>query len=57
MTALAMIKQGKRAEAGQMFATIAKDQSVPETIRNRAIQIASSLGADASAALGPQVGQ
>jgi hypothetical protein len=54
MTALALIKQGKKQEAGQLFATIAKDKSVPETVRNRSIQIAGSLGADASAALGPQ---
>jgi hypothetical protein len=51
MTALAMIKQGKKDEAGRMFATIAKDKSVPDTIRGRAVQIAGSLGADASSAL------
>lgn len=54
MTALALIKQGKSAEAGQLFAKIANDKSVPESIRSRAVQIAGSLGADASAALGPQ---
>jgi hypothetical protein len=54
MTALAMIKQGKTKEAGQLFATIAKDKGAPDSIRNRAIQISGSLGADASAALGPQ---
>lgn len=54
MTALALIKQGKKQEAGQLFATLAKDKDVPEGIRNRAIQISGSLGADASAALGPQ---
>jgi hypothetical protein len=54
MTALALIKAGKAQEAGQLFATIAKDKSVPEAIRNRSIQISGSLGADASAALGPQ---
>ncbi len=54
MTALALIKEGKNQEAGQLFATIANDKSAPESIRNRAIQIAGSLGADASAALGPQ---
>jgi hypothetical protein len=50
MTALAMVKQGKRQEAGQLFATIAKDQGVPEAIRARAVQVAGSLGVDASAA-------
>lgn len=54
MTALALIKQGKKQEAGQLFATIAKDKDVPQSLRDRAIQIAGSLGADASAALGPQ---
>ena len=54
MTALAMIKQGRKQEAGQLFAAIAKDQSVPETIRDRATQLASSLGIDVSAALQTQ---
>lgn len=50
MTALAMVKQGRRQEAGSMFAAIAKDQTVPEAIRGRATQLASSLGVDVSAA-------
>ena len=54
MTALALIKQGKSREAGQLFATIARDKDVPDGVRNRALQIAGSLGADASSALGPQ---
>lgn len=54
MTALALIKEGKNQEAGQLFATIAKDKSVPQSIRDRSIQISGSLGVDASAALGPQ---
>jgi hypothetical protein len=54
MTALAMVKQGKKQEAGQLFAAIAKDKNAPESIRNRSIQIAASLGVDASAELGPQ---
>ena len=54
MTALALIKAGKSKQAGQLFATLAKDKSVPESIRNRSIQISGSLGADASAAIGPQ---
>jgi hypothetical protein len=51
MTALAMVKQGKRREAGQLFAAIAKNKDVPQSIRNRSIQIAGSLGTDASSAL------
>lgn len=53
MTALALIKQGKKQQAGQLFATLAKDKDVPDSLRGRAIQIAGSLGADASSALGP----
>ncbi len=51
MTALAMIKQGKKDEAGRLFAAIANDKSVPDTIRGRSVQIAGTLGVDASAAL------
>jgi len=51
MTALALVKQGKRQEAGQLYAAIAKDQGGPQTIRARAIQVAGSLGVDASSAL------
>ena len=54
MTALALIKQGKNKEAGQLFATLAKDKDVPQSTRDRSIQIAGSLGVDASSALGPQ---
>jgi hypothetical protein len=54
MTALALAKQGKRAEAGQLFATIAKDTTVPSAIRNRATQLAASFGVDVSAALQSQ---
>jgi hypothetical protein len=53
MTALAMIKQGKREEAGRLFAALVKDTSVPDDIRQRSVQIAGSLGVDASAALAP----
>ena len=54
MTALAMIKQGKKQEAGQLYAAIAKDKTVPEPIRARAVQVAGSLGVDASSAMQPQ---
>jgi hypothetical protein len=49
MTALAMMKQGNNQQAGQLFAAIARDQSVPEAIRARAVQVASSLGVDVAA--------
>ena len=51
MTAAALIKQGKRDEAGRLFAAIAKDRTVPDALRARAVQIAGTLGVDASASL------
>ena len=51
LTAMALLKQNRRSEAGRLFAQIAADKQVPETIRSRAIQIAGSLGVDASASL------
>ncbi|MFL6721498.1 MAG: tetratricopeptide repeat protein [Sphingomonas sp.] len=54
MTALALVKQGKRQEAGQLFAAIAKDRTVPQTVRERAAQLAGTLGVEAGAALQTQ---
>lgn len=51
MTAMALIKAGKKDEAAQLFTAIAKDKSVPESIRDRAVQVAGTLGVDASTAL------
>jgi hypothetical protein len=51
MTALALVKQGKRADAGKLFAAIARDKGVPQSLRARSVQIASSLGVDASDAM------
>ena len=51
LTALAYLKQGKKAEAGKLFAAIAADQQVPSSIRARAVQIAGTLGVDASASM------
>jgi hypothetical protein len=50
MTAMALIKQGKKQEAGRLFAAIAKDKTVPDESRARAVQIAASLGVDAGPA-------
>ena len=47
MTAMALIKQGKKQEAGRLFAAIAKDKTVPDQSRARAVQSAGSLGVDA----------
>ena len=51
MTGLAMLTKGDRNGAGQLFAKIAADKQVPESIRGRAVQLAGSLGVDASASM------
>jgi hypothetical protein len=51
MTALAYLKQNKKAEAGRLFAQIAADTQVPDSIRTRAVQVAGTLGVDASASM------
>ncbi len=53
MTALALLKAGRKSEAGRLFAAVASDRGVPDSIRERAMQIATTLGVDASAALNP----
>lgn len=47
MTAIAYMKMGKPDLAGPIFAAIAKDKAVPQTIRSRARQMAGLLGIDA----------
>jgi hypothetical protein len=51
MTAMAMLKLGRKSEAGRLFAAMAADKQVPDTIRSRAVQIAGTLGIDATASL------
>jgi len=51
LTAAALFKQGKKAEAGQLYATVARDKSAPDTLRARAAQLASSLGVEVGAML------
>ena len=51
LTAMAMLAKGDRAGAAALFARIAADKQVPETIRSRAVQVAGSLGVDASASM------
>lgn len=48
LTAMAYLKQGQKDKAGRLFAAIAQDKSVPDTIRSRAVQIAGTLGIDTS---------
>jgi hypothetical protein len=47
LVAMAYLEQGKRAEAGRLFADIARTVSVPDPIRSRARQMAGVLGVDA----------
>lgn len=47
MTAVAWLKAGKPELAAKIFADIAKDEQVPETLRSRAVQMAGVLGVDA----------
>lgn len=47
LVASAYLRQGKRADAGKLYGEIAKDESVPRSIRQRAVQMAGVLGVDA----------
>ncbi len=50
MVAVAYLRQNKLQQAGQTFALIAQTDSVPESVRARAVQMAGSLGVDAAPA-------
>ncbi len=47
MVAMAHLESGNRAEAGKLFAEIAKDEEQAETLRSRSRQMAGLLGVDA----------
>ena len=47
MTAMAYIKMGKDNLAGPIFAQIAKQENLPQSLRARATQMAGALGVDA----------
>lgn len=49
LVAIAYTRMGRNAEAGKLFGEIAATESVPETIRQRAVQLAGVLGVDAVA--------
>jgi hypothetical protein len=51
MVGMALIAKGQKAAAAQLFAKMAGDASVPGSLRTRAVQVAGSLGYDASASL------
>lgn len=47
LVAVAYLRQGKPALAGTLFAQVAKDEDVPPTLRQRAVQMAGVLNVDA----------
>lgn len=47
MVGAAYLAQGKRDQAAQTFARIARDKTVPQSLRQRAVQMAGVLGVDA----------
>jgi len=47
LVGMAYLEQGKKDLAGPLFASIARDKDVPDTLRGRARQLAGLLGADA----------
>jgi hypothetical protein len=47
MVALSYLKLHKPQQAGALFAAMAKDKTLPDTLRSRATQMAGSLGVDA----------
>lgn len=50
MVAAAYLKAGNRAAAGKLFGQIAQGgETIPESIRQRAVQLAGTLGVDANA--------
>ena len=51
MVAMALLAKGQRPAAAQLFAKIAADNGVPDSLRARAVQVAGTLGIDASASL------
>ena len=51
MIGMALIAKGQKPAAAQLFAKIAADEGVPDSLRSRAVQVAGSLGLDASASL------
>src|SRR5262249_5892721 len=48
MVALAYLKQGNTKQAAPLFASLARDEDVPPSVRTRAVQMAGSLGVDAT---------
>ena len=51
MMAIAELRTGRRDLAGALFGQIARDDGVPQTIRQRSVQMAGLLGVDAATAI------
>lgn len=51
MIGMALLAKGQKPAAAQLFAKIAADDGVPDSLRARAVQVAGTLGLDASASL------
>jgi hypothetical protein len=47
MVALSHLKQQRPQEAARIFAAMAKDETIPASIRSRSVQMAGALGVDA----------
>ena len=47
MVAISHLKLNKPQDAARIFAAMAKDKQVPDSVRSRAVQMAGSLGVDA----------
>ena len=52
MTAIAYLRQNRRDLAGKLFGQIARTDGVPDTLRQRAVQMAGLLGVDAAPSAG-----
>lgn len=46
LVAIAYLNSGRKDLAGQMFSQMAKDDTVPESIRQRSVQMASAMGVE-----------
>ena len=52
MTAIAYLRQNRRDLAGRLFGQVARTEGVPDTIRQRTVQMAGLLGVDAAPSAG-----
>jgi hypothetical protein len=57
LVATAYLRQGKRDLAAALYGQLAKSEKVPPSIRQRAVQMASVLGIDATGGSGGQSGE